>query len=115
MECMFECGEYITRKMMKQHCQQQCKNVKRILLQQQDDKFIVTCIAVQDTDETYWLNWLMFIFEITLLFEYISYSLRFLRGRIKGQMCALFCVRGVLSSNNSALWNFKAKLSYAYY
>ena len=52
MLCMFECGEYIARKMMKQHCQQQCKNVKRILLQQQDDKFIITCIAVQETDDT---------------------------------------------------------------
>ena len=46
MECVFQCGEYIARKMMKQHCQQQC-----ILSQQQDDKFVITCIAVQETDE----------------------------------------------------------------
>ena len=51
MECVFECGEYIARKMMKQHCQQQCNNTKRILSQQQDDKFVITCIAVQDSDE----------------------------------------------------------------
>ena len=52
MECVFECGEYIARKMMKQHCQQQCNNAKRMILsQQQDDKFVITCIAVQETDE----------------------------------------------------------------
>ena len=47
MECVFQCGEYIARKMMKQHCQQQCNNTK----QQQDDKFVITCIAVLETDE----------------------------------------------------------------
>ena len=47
---VFECGEYIARKMMKQHCQQQCNNANRIL-SQQDDKFVITCIAVQETDE----------------------------------------------------------------
>ena len=51
MECVFECGEYIAHKMMKQHCQQQCNNANRILSQQQDDKFVITCIAVQETDE----------------------------------------------------------------
>ena len=50
MECVFECGEYIVRKMMKQHCQQQCNNTNRILSQQQDDKFVITCIAVQEID-----------------------------------------------------------------
>ena len=50
MECVFECGEYIARKMIKQHCQQQCNNTNRIL-SQEDDKSIITCIAVQDTDE----------------------------------------------------------------
>jgi len=50
MECVFECGEYIARKMMKQHCQQQCNNTKKIL-SQEDDKFVITCIAVQDSDE----------------------------------------------------------------
>ena len=51
MECVFGCGEYIARKMMKQHCLQQCDITKRILLQQQDDKFVVTCIAIQETDD----------------------------------------------------------------
>ena len=51
MECVFECGEYIARKLMKQHCQKQCKNKKKILQQQKDDKFIITCIAVMETDE----------------------------------------------------------------
>ena len=46
MECVFQCGEYIARKIMKQHCQQQCNNAKRI-----DDKCVITCIAVQETDE----------------------------------------------------------------
>ena len=50
IECMFGCGEYIARKMIKRHCQQQCDNAKRIL-SPQDDKFVITCIAVQDTDE----------------------------------------------------------------
>ena len=47
MECVFQCGEYIARKIMEQHCQQQCNNAKRI---QQDDKFVITCIAIQETD-----------------------------------------------------------------
>ena len=51
MECVFECGEYIARKMMKQHCQQQCNNTKSILSQEEDDKVVITCIAVQDSDE----------------------------------------------------------------
>ena len=51
MECVFQCGEHIARKMTKQHCQQQCDNAKRITSQQQDDKFVITCIAVQETDE----------------------------------------------------------------
>ena len=49
MECVFECGEYIARKMMKQHCQQQCNNANRIL--SQDDKVVITCIAVQEIDD----------------------------------------------------------------
>ena len=49
MECMFGCGEHIARKMIKQHCQQQCNNAKRIT--SQDHKFVITCIAVQETDE----------------------------------------------------------------
>ena len=48
IECEFECGEYIAHKVMKQHCQQQCNNANRILSQQQDDKFVITCIAVQE-------------------------------------------------------------------
>ena len=51
MECVFQCGEYIARKMMKQHCQQQCNNAKRILSQRQDDQCVITCTAVQETDE----------------------------------------------------------------
>ena len=51
MECVFQCGEYIARKMMKQHFQQQCSNAKRILSQQQDVQCIITCTAVQETDE----------------------------------------------------------------
>ena len=43
--------EYIARKMMKQHCQQQCNNAKRILSQQQDDQCVITCTAVQETDK----------------------------------------------------------------
>ena len=51
MECVFQCGECIACKMMKQHCQLQCKNAKRILSQQQDDQYVITCTAVQETDE----------------------------------------------------------------
>ena len=50
MVCVFECGEYIARKLMKQHCQQQCNNANRILSQQEDDISVITCIAVQVTD-----------------------------------------------------------------
>ena len=50
MECVFECGEYIARKMMKQHCQQQCDNANRILSQQKDNKSVITCIAIQEID-----------------------------------------------------------------
>ena len=50
MECVLECGEYIARKMMKQHCQQQCNNAKKIL-SLQDDQSVITCIAIQETDE----------------------------------------------------------------
>ena len=46
MECVLQCREYIARKIMKQHCQQQCNNAKRI-----DDKCVITCIAVQETNE----------------------------------------------------------------
>ena len=49
MECVFGCGELVSRKMIKQHCQQQCDNAKRII--SQDNKFVITCIAVQETDE----------------------------------------------------------------
>ena len=51
MECIFECGEYIARKMMKKHCQKQCNKARRILPQQQDDEYIITCIAVQESDD----------------------------------------------------------------
>ena len=47
MECVFQCGENIARKTMKQHCQQQCNNTKKRMLSQQ----VITCIAVQETDE----------------------------------------------------------------
>ena len=50
MECVLECGEYITRKMMKQHCQQQCNRAKKILSQQEDDECVVLCIAEQESD-----------------------------------------------------------------
>ena len=36
--------------MMKQHCQQQCRNTKMVL-PQQDDKFVITCIAVQEISD----------------------------------------------------------------
>ena len=56
MECTFGCGEYIAPELMKQHCLHQCSNVKKILLEEQDDKSVVTCTAVQETDETFkWL------------------------------------------------------------
>ena len=48
MECVFECGENITWKMMKHHCQKQCTNVK-IVFQEHD--FIISCIAVKESDE----------------------------------------------------------------
>ena len=51
MECVFQCGQYIAYKMMKQHCQQQCNNAKRILSQQKDDQCVITCTAVQETGE----------------------------------------------------------------
>ena len=51
MECVFQCGQYIARKMMKQHCQQQCNSAKKIVSQQQDDQCVITCTAVQETDE----------------------------------------------------------------
>ena len=50
MGCVFECGEYIARKMMKQHCQQQCNNASRILLQQKDNKSVITYIPIQEID-----------------------------------------------------------------
>ena len=50
MECVLECGEYIARKMMKQHCQQQCNNAEKII-SLQDDQSVITCIAIQETDE----------------------------------------------------------------
>ena len=49
-ECMLECGEYIARKMMKQHCQQHCNNAEKIV-SLQDDQSVITCIAIQETDE----------------------------------------------------------------
>ena len=56
MECLFGCGEYIAPELMKQHCLQQCSNVKIILSAQHDDKPVVTCTAVQETAETFeWL------------------------------------------------------------
>ena len=51
MECVLECGEYIARKMMKQYCQQQCNNAKKILSQKQDDECVILCIAEQETDQ----------------------------------------------------------------
>ena len=50
MECVFGCGELVVHKMIKEHCQQQCNNAKRIT-SPQEDKFVITCIAVQETDE----------------------------------------------------------------
>ena len=50
MECVFECGEYIAHKIMKQHFQQQCNNAERIMLLK-DDNSVITCIAVQEADE----------------------------------------------------------------
>ena len=51
MECVFQCGQYIPRKKMKQHCQQQCNNAKRILSQQEDNHCVITCTPVQETGE----------------------------------------------------------------
>ena len=52
MQCVFECGEYIARKIMKQHCQQQCNNAeKTVSLQDAYDQSVITCIATQETDE----------------------------------------------------------------
>ena len=48
IECVFGCEKHIAHKMIRQHCQQQCNNAKRIILQRQD---VITCIAVQETDE----------------------------------------------------------------
>ena len=50
MECVFQCGEYIARKEMKQHCQYQCNNATQILSQQEEYKFAVTCFARQESD-----------------------------------------------------------------
>ena len=50
MECVFECGKYIARKIMKQHCQQQYNNAERMMLLK-DDNSVITCIAVQEADE----------------------------------------------------------------
>ena len=50
MECVFNCEEYIACKMMKQHCQQQCNNAEKIV-SLQDDQSVITCIAIQETDE----------------------------------------------------------------
>ena len=50
VKCMFDCGEYIACKMMKQHCQQQCNNAEKIV-SLQDDQSVITCIAIQETDE----------------------------------------------------------------
>ena len=51
MECVLECGEYIARKMMKQHCQQQCNNAEKILSQKQDDECVILYIAEQETNQ----------------------------------------------------------------
>ena len=48
MEYVLECGEYIARKMMKQHCQLQCNNAEKIV-SLQDYQSIITCIAIQET------------------------------------------------------------------
>ena len=50
MECVFGCGECIAHKIMKQHCQQQCNNAKRMMLLK-DNNSVITCIAVQEADE----------------------------------------------------------------
>ena len=50
MKCVFNCDEYIARKRMKQHCQQQCNRAKKILSQQEDDEFVILCIAEQESD-----------------------------------------------------------------
>ena len=50
MECVFNCREYIPRRMMKQHCQQQCINAEK-MVSLQDDQSVITCIAIQETDE----------------------------------------------------------------
>ena len=49
IECVFGCGEYITRKEMKQHCKYQCINTKQILSQQEEHEFPVNCFARQET------------------------------------------------------------------
>ena len=51
VDCVLECGECIARKMMRDHCQQQCNNGKRMLLQQEEHQFVITCFAVKESDE----------------------------------------------------------------
>ena len=51
MECVFNSGEYIPRKMMKQHYQQQCNNTKKILPHHQDDEGVIISVPEQETGE----------------------------------------------------------------
>ena len=50
MECVFECGECVARKMMKHHCQYQCKNVRGVLLHQ-EHKFVISCEPIEESDK----------------------------------------------------------------
>ena len=51
MECVFDCGECIPRKMMKQHCQQQCNNTEKILPHHRDDEGVIISVPEQETGE----------------------------------------------------------------
>ena len=47
MECVFERGECIARKMMRHHCHCQCKN-SRGMLQHQEHKFVINCDPIEE-------------------------------------------------------------------
>ena len=57
---------------MKQHCQQQCNNAEKIV-SLQDDQSVITCIAIQETDE-HWLNWFVLNFYVVSVCKVISLS-----------------------------------------
>ena len=50
MKSVFECGECIARKMMRHHCQYQCKNSRGMLLHQ-EHKFVINCDPIEEKDK----------------------------------------------------------------